>query len=263
MKQGSLFALRAREVDAARVDLGDAAKVSERVRLGTMSWAYRGWAGIVYGDRVALKDMSELGLTAYSKHPLLRAVEVDRSYYEPLSAETFEAYAGQVPDDFRFVVKAHEECTVRVFPTHARYGPKRGLANDRYFDVAYAAEHVVGPTAAGLGPKLGALLFQFPPQDVGEDVHSFADRVHAFLSRLPKGVRYAVELRKCRIAHASICRGACGRWRGALSQHLVIDAIGACAGEVHSTFGEEATSHPMASARRGLVRGGGVAVRSV
>ena len=35
---------------------------------------------------------------------LLRCVGIDRSFYRPLTEGQYARYAGQVPDDFRFVV---------------------------------------------------------------------------------------------------------------------------------------------------------------
>jgi uncharacterized protein YecE (DUF72 family) len=152
----------------------------------------------VYAADADPKWLAEAGLTAYSQHPLLRSVEIDRSFYEPLPEPYFAACAKQVPEDFRFLVKAHEQCTLVRFPRHARYGKKQGEPNPRFLDPAYAAEAVVAPSQAGLGAKLGALLFQFPPQDVGHP-DAFAERLQRFLERLPRGIPYAVELRNAEL----------------------------------------------------------------
>lgn len=195
--QASLFKLAPRNVDGA--DVPDeqhnlAARLSTELRLGTMSWSFPGWRGLIYGPNVSPKLLAESGLTAYAKHPLLRAVEIDRSFYDPLPASYFAEVSEQVASDFRFVVKAHEACTLVRFPEHARYGKRQGDANERYFDAAYATDAVVGPTVEGLGEKLGALLFQFAPQDAGHP-RAFAERLHRFLEALPRGVPYAVEVR--------------------------------------------------------------------
>ena len=137
-------------------------------------------------------------MPAYASHPLHRAVEVDRTYYEAPAADFFRALAEGVPDDFQFLVKAHEECTVFRFPTHARYGKRRGELNGRFLDAAYATDAVVGPTMEGLGRKAGPLLFQFPPQLL-DAPGAFADRLHDFLRRLPGGPTYAVELRNAEL----------------------------------------------------------------
>jgi len=121
-------------------------------------------------------------------------VEIDRSYYDPLSSESFRGLAEQVPEGFRFLVKAHQACTIQRFPQHARYGKKRGGENPLFLDAAYASEAVIGPTLEGLGVKLSGLLFQFSPEDFGAP-QRFAERLQSFLAGLPKGVTYAVELR--------------------------------------------------------------------
>jgi len=199
--QGTLFELPAHHIKAAELTpelLDLAAQLPSTVRFGGMSWTYPGWLGSVYGVAANEKQLAAHGLPAYAKHPLLRSVEIDRSYYEPLPADTLRAYAEQTPDDFRFFVKAHEDCTVVRFPLHARYGKKRGLDNPRFLDAAYAERAVVEPVVRGLGEKLGAILFQFSPQDVGGPV-TFARRLSDFLARLPRGVAYAVELRNAEL----------------------------------------------------------------
>lgn len=199
--QGSLFELPPRTLASAEADAEHArlrALLPPDIYLGAMTWSFPGWKGIVYGANVSDKELAAYGLTAYAKHPLLRMVEIDRSYYEPLAADVYSAFAAQVPDDFRFFVKAHEACTVLRFPMHARYGAKRGQLNPYFLDAEYAEGAVIGPLREGLGAKLGGLLFQFPPQDVG-DPRAFARRLHEFLRRLPKGVCYAVELRNAEL----------------------------------------------------------------
>lgn len=159
-----------------------------------MSWSFEGWRGLVYSRESEGKHLAHEGLAAYAAHPLLRCVEIDRSFYDPLPAAAFRDLADRTPESFRFLVKAHEECTFLRFPDHARYGKRRLQDNARFLDPAYAAAEVVGPTIEGLGPKLGALLFQFPPQALGH-AKRFPDALHGFFSRLPKGPPYAVEVR--------------------------------------------------------------------
>ena len=167
------------------------------LRMGTSSWAYPGWSELVYDRPHPLPRLSREGLPAYAAHPLLRAVGVDRSYYAPLAATEFAAYAAQVPANFRFLIKAHDACTIAVYPRHARYGAMRGQPNPRFLDPVYASEHVVGPTLAGLGERAGPLLFQFSPTDLDHfgGPRWVAERLQRFLSELPRGPLYAVELR--------------------------------------------------------------------
>jgi uncharacterized protein YecE (DUF72 family) len=196
-RQPSLFELAPRALAAAARQpehVALAAALPASIRFGGMSWSYRGWIGHVYGDAAPEKRLAAEGLTAYAHHPLLSAVEIDRSYYEPLSSEAYRQMAQQVPDGFVFFVKAHEDCTVLRFPEHARYGKRRGEHNPLFLDATYASQVVVPPIVEGLGDKLGHILFQFPPQDAREP-RLFAKRLGAFLRQLPGEARYAVELR--------------------------------------------------------------------
>lgn len=174
-----------------------AERVPAGLYLGTSSWSFPGWEGIVWDRAASERTLARDGLAAYAEHPLLRGVGLDRTHYAPLPASELCAYRDSVPEAFRFLVKAHEELTLSAFPKHPRYGQRRGDVNPRFLDVEYATNEVVGPTVEGLGDKLFALLFQLAPQDPSAlgGPEGFAERLHAFLDGLPKGVPYAVEVR--------------------------------------------------------------------
>ncbi len=189
-----------RRVGPARVDAdlrALAGGLPPALRLGTSSWSYPGWVGLVW-DRPATAGMlARDGLPAYASHPLLRAVGIDRTFYGPIDAEAFAAMAAQVPDDFRFLVKAHEVCTLQRFPLHERYGERRGRINAHFLHAGYAANEVVRPVVEGLGTRAGPILFQLPPQAAAAmgGAARFAERLHGFLEALPPGPLYAIELR--------------------------------------------------------------------
>jgi uncharacterized protein YecE (DUF72 family) len=165
--------------------------------MGGSSWSFPGWEGLVFAQAYPAPRLSQEGLAAYASHPLLRSVGLDRTFYAPLSVEQYRAYADQVPADFRFVVKAHERCTLAHFPWHERYGALRGQPNAAFLDAGYARDAVVGPLVEGMGTRLGLILFQFPPQDPSAlgGVDPFIDRLYRFLRSLPPGPTYAVEVR--------------------------------------------------------------------
>jgi len=195
-----------RKVGPAPADeamLALARSLPSHVRFGTSSWAFGGWAGLVY-DRVASeRTLATEGLRAYAGHPLFRTVSLDRTFYGPVSVDVLAGYAGAVAPGFEFVVKAHEWCTWSRFPDHPRYGAQRGSANPLYLDPGYALQTVIEPALAGLGHKLGVVLFQFPPQSLellGQR-RGFARDVARFFAGLPRGPRYAVEFR----THQLLC----------------------------------------------------------
>ncbi|QBQ98429.1 DUF72 domain-containing protein [Paraburkholderia pallida] len=175
-----------------------AAELPPGVRLGTSSWSFPGWRGIVYGDDYSNSRLARDGLAAYGAHPLLRSVSIDRSFYAPLTVTDYLRYAQQVPDHFRFIVKAP------ALITDASVRGDRGepvSANPCFLNADLAAREFVEPCLAGLGAKAGALVFQFPPlpDQLLADPAAFVERLAAFLAALPPlpvdGPCYAVEIR--------------------------------------------------------------------
>ena len=175
-----------------------AARLPHGVRLGTSSWSFPGWTGIVWDRPATAGQLARAGLPAYARHPLLRTVGIDRTYYAPLPSAELARYADGVPDDFRFLVKAAAECTS---PELARPDGRSGGMNPRYLDPAYATAEVVQPFVCGLGAKAGPLVFQFAPQGaaITQKPARFAERLARFLGALPRGPLYAVELRDSRL----------------------------------------------------------------
>ena len=82
-----------------------AASLNPRTHLGASTWSYPGWAGNEWDEGPYSESvLAKTGLSAYAQHPLLRCVGIDRSFYRPLTEGQYARYAGEVPDDFRFVV---------------------------------------------------------------------------------------------------------------------------------------------------------------
>jgi len=187
----------ARGIEPARQDAELAAlatSLSGRLRLGTSSWSFPGWSGLVYACSAPKQSLSRDGLAAYARHPLLRSVGVDSGFYAPLDARRLARYAGQVPAGFRFLVKAPASITD---PVQRGAGSGSLAANPGFLDPALALQQAVHPYLEGLGDKAGVLLFQFPPLGRAwtRQPRRFAEDLYRFLHRLPLGPAYAVELR--------------------------------------------------------------------
>ncbi len=161
------------------------------LRLGTSSWSFPGWAGLVYGGPAPAAVLSRDGLRAYARHPLLTTVGVDSGFYAPLDADRLARWAAQVPVDFRFLVKAPAAVTQR----HQRGGDGRWRHNPEFLSPDIALRQAVEPYRRGLGERAGVLLLQFPPQGGRTHPRRFAEDLYRFLKRLPPGPVYAVELR--------------------------------------------------------------------
>ena len=173
--------------------------LSPRIHLGTSSWSFPGWTGLVYaarnGNPANEQTLARHGLAAYAAHPLFRTVSLDRTFYAPLTREEFARYAASVPAHFRFVVKAPAAITDPVVRK-----PGSGEAardNPLFLDATTAAATFIRPAVDGLGSNAGPLVFQFPPlgRRLLSDVPKLAARIAAFMAVLPRGPLYAVEVR--------------------------------------------------------------------
>ena len=158
--------------------------LSPRVHLGTSSWHFPGWNGLVWDGDYAESSLSKHGLAAYAQHPLLRSVSLDRAFYRPLSASQYARYAAQVPADFRFIVKA----PALVTDAWMRAEDGRGQApNPAFLDHGLALREFVKPALEGLGARVGALVFQIsplPPAQLAR-LPDLIERIGALLAALP------------------------------------------------------------------------------
>ena len=169
------------------------------IRLGTSSWFFPGWRGLVYEGVHAQTALSKQGLAAYARIPLLRTVSLDRTFYAPITTVQYQGYARQVPEPFSFVVKA----PALVCDAVMRDEEGRGrVPNPHFLDAAIAAREFVVPCLEGLGDKAGPLVFQVSPlpRTLVEDPATLVERLGAFFAALPKELGrhrplYALELR--------------------------------------------------------------------
>jgi uncharacterized protein YecE (DUF72 family) len=170
-----------------------AQRVPKNLHFGTSSWSFPGWVATVYAQLYSVPLLARHGLAAYAQHPLLTAVNLDSPFYKVPTPEQIANYAAQVPGHFRFVVKAYAGLTAAPDSSIAL----RHRVEPVFLDAGFAARTVVKPLVEGLGEKLGAILFQLSPLGprYTRAPNSFVTRLGEFLSALPTGPTYAVELR--------------------------------------------------------------------
>ena len=167
-------------------------RYGERLRLGTSSWYFPGWAGFVWAANA--REMSEQkvsreGLRAYAQHPLLQSVSLDRAFYTPMTASDYARYAQQVGPGFRFTSKCWRGITDPVI---------EGTPNPLFLDGVYAREHILRPFLDGAGGKAGVQVLQFSPglpRRARLNAQGFAERLDAFLAALASPIPVVVELR--------------------------------------------------------------------
>jgi uncharacterized protein YecE (DUF72 family) len=138
-----------------------------RVLAGTSGFSYKEWKGSFYPEDLPAADM----LRFYSER--LPAVEINNTFYRMPKPALLEGWAAQVPEGFRFVLKASRRIT------HHKRLKEAGEEVAYFFRVAEA-----------LGDRLGPALFQLPP-NLKKDL----PRLEAFLALRPAGSRAAFEFR--------------------------------------------------------------------
>lgn len=130
------------------------------LRMGVSTWSYPGWEGLVWDGAYDKSVLAKKGLQAYGRHPLMRTVCVDRSFWRPLTASQYQAFAGQVPTDFRFVLK----CPSVVTDAQVRDEDGKGQSlNPAFLQPELAVSSFVEPALEGMGEQLGVLVFQLSP----------------------------------------------------------------------------------------------------
>ncbi len=195
---------------AADSPLLQAPLLPNEIRLGTSSWFFPGWRGLVYEGVHPQTALSKKGLAVYAQIPLLRTVSLDRTFYAPISTVEYARYASQVPGDFSFVVKA----PALVCDASIRDETGRGkVANPHFLDAAIAAREFVVPCLEGLGGKAGPLVFQVSPLPRGlvEEAATLIERLAAFFAALPQELGkqrplYALELRNSELLTPRLMR---------------------------------------------------------
>ncbi len=138
-----------------------------QILAGTSGFSYKEWKGRFYPE-----NLPNSGMLAYYANRL-PAVEINNTFYRLPKESVLENWAAQVPDSFRFVIKASRRIT--------------------HFKRLKGAEDETGyllRTVDLLGERLGAVLFQLPP-NMKQDL----ERLDAFLGILGDPRRTVFEFR--------------------------------------------------------------------
>ncbi len=183
----------ARVHDEARTISAD---VPPDIRFGTSSWSFPGWKGIVYSGNVNATTLAREGLRQYARHPLLRTVGIDRSYYAPVPIEDLRRYAEQVPPGFLACAKAPASVTSTTVGPLGSDAP-----NPDFMSVPRLTEEQLLPFNVAFHDHTGPFILEFPPFGRYSSMQppQFLERLDRFLEALPKEFQYAVELRDQRL----------------------------------------------------------------
>jgi len=177
------------------------ALADQGVYFGTSSWKYEGWLGSIYsGDRYVTRGkfskakFEENCLTEYAQ--TFPTVCGDLTFYQFPSEQYWAKLFDATPKDFIFGFKVPEDITVETWPTHARYGKRAGLANERFLN-AQALDQFFTSRLTRYGKQVGPLIFEFGAfnKKTFPRPADFLAVLDPFLKSLPEGFRYGVEIR--------------------------------------------------------------------
>jgi len=134
---------------------------------GTSGYAYKEWKGPFYPEKLPQKAW----LSYYAER--LPSVEINNTFYRMPKTSVVATWAEQVPESFRFSLKASRRIT------HQK----------RLKEAADETDYLLS-TLRTLGDKLGVVLFQLPPF-----LRADRDRLASFLELIPNDIKAAFEFR--------------------------------------------------------------------
>ncbi|MGW4842955.1 DUF72 domain-containing protein [Nocardia brasiliensis] len=140
-----------------------------QIRIGTSGWVYPPWRGVFYPKGVPQKR--EL---AYLSERL-NSVEINGSFYALQRPSSYQNWASLTPDDFVFAVKGSR------FITHMK----------RLRDGDELLANFLASGVLALGPKLGPILWQLPP-----NFQFDPEVLTAFCTHLPRSTAHAAAIAK-------------------------------------------------------------------
>ncbi|MBY4630992.1 DUF72 domain-containing protein [Rhizobium croatiense] len=149
-------------------------KKTGTVRIGISGWTYAPWRGQFYPEDLPQKQ--ELSYAA--RH--FPSIEINGTFYSLQRSESFGRWRDETPEDFVFAVKGPR------FITHML----------RLRDIETALANFLASGLLRLGPKLGPILWQFPPNMAFDP-----DLFENFLSLLPRDGEAATALAKRHDGH--------------------------------------------------------------
>ena len=141
------------------------------IRIGISGWRYAPWRGVFYPEKLQQRRELEYASGVFP------TIEINGSFYSLQSPKSWKAWRDETPPGFVFAVKGPR------YITH--------LLRLREYETALA--NFLASGVLQLGPKLGPMLWQFPPNFRFDE-----ERFDHFFTHLPKDTDTALELARKR-----------------------------------------------------------------
>ena len=175
--------------------------------IGTSSWKYPGWQGMLYDraryvwrGRYSAARFERLCLAEYAE--VFKTVGVDAAYYRFPDRPFLESLVSRVPPDFLFALKVTDVITIKRFPALPRFGRRAGQPNEGFLNAGLFASAFL-KRCEPFRANIGLLMFEFSrfgPADFPRG-REFVEALDGFLAQLPAGWRYGVEIRNRNFLH--------------------------------------------------------------
>ena len=187
--------------DRDKMQAAAAALATQGVFIGTSSWKYPGWRGLLYDEsryiwrgRFSSARLEKYCLEEYAQ--VFKTVCVDAAYYKFPDAPYLQELVSQVPPDFQFGLKVTDQITVKRFSNLPRFGPRAGQPNEDFLNASLFASAFLEPCKP-FQRQIGLLIFEFSrfyPADFARG-RDFVEALDQFFAQLPGGWPYGVEIR--------------------------------------------------------------------
>ena len=171
------------------------------VFIGTSSWKYPGWWGMLYDEsryvfrgKFAMSHFEKNCRSEYAE--IFKTVCVDGAYYKFPDEKYLAGLVAQAPADFQFAFKVTDAITIKKYANLPKFGARAGKLNDHFLDARMFELAFLNPCEP-FRNNIGILMFefsQFYPSDY-EHGRDFVADLDKFLGALPKGWPYGVEMR--------------------------------------------------------------------
>ena len=182
---------------------------ARQLKIGTCSWKYDSWKGLVYDPDKRYTPYDYL--PDYARY--FNTVEIDQWFWSLFPAgiklpdpAVVRRYAESVPEWFTFSVKVPNSVTLTH---HYAKQPKSSQhqanePNPHFLDVGLLSRFL--DTLEPMHAKLGPVMFQFEYLNKKKmpSLRVFLDTLAEFFAKAPKGFMYAIETRNPNYLHADL-----------------------------------------------------------
>ena len=174
---------------------------AQEIYIGTSSWKYEGWLGQVFTEdryvtrgKFSRKKFEENCIAEYGE--VFPIVCGDFAFYQFPTQAFWQKLFTAAPPNLRWAFKVPEEITVKQWPGHARYGARAGRENENFLN-ADLFRHLFLDALAPYKDRVSVMIFEFGTlsKKTMPGLDAFLSQVNKFLSELPDGWRYSIEIR--------------------------------------------------------------------